>query len=182
MKSFILPQAIANLVTARNSVRDHYNEILSHSGHQVRLNYTLDGNLVGDIGESLAAELFGVKLVSGNSHIGIDGYAPNGKTVQVKTTGRGLGPAFRPVDTRADHLLFFDLDFENCKGTVFYNGPEHPVIATLPALWIGQRLISRKKLRELDAKVADEERLPMLQSTLPIDKSLQNVADADLTY
>ena len=162
MKDFILPPAIAGLVAARNRVRDHYNDILGQGGHQVRLDYTLDGNLVGDIGESLAVELFGIRLVDSRSHPGIDGFSPDGRAVQVKATGRGLGPAFRPVETRADHLLFFDLDFDGCKGTVFYNGPEYLAVAALPDLWTGQRLVSRKRLREIDATLTDEQRLPML--------------------
>ena len=162
MQSFLLPDAIADLVAARNRVRDHYKDLLGRGGHEISLEYTFDGNLVGDIGESLAVELFGIRLVDGKSHPGIDGYSADGRSVQVKATGRGLGPAFRPVAARADHLLFFDLDFDNCEGRVFYNVPEHLIISTLPATWTGQRLVSRKKLAEIDAKLADEDRLPML--------------------
>ena len=162
MHVFDLPPVIADLVAARNRVRDYYKELLARGGHEVRLNYTLDGNLVGDIGESLAVELFGIKLVSNKSHPSIDGRSPCGKTVQVKATGRGLGAAFRPVETRADHLLFFDLDFDRCTGTVFYNGPEHPVIATLPTSWVGQRLVSRSRLMALNKAVRDEDRLTVI--------------------
>ena len=162
MQTFILPPAIAELVAARNRVRDHYKEILGRGGHQVGLDFTLDGNLVGDIGESLAVELFGIRVMDSKCHPGIDGHSPDGRTVQIKATGRGLGPAFRPVETRANHLLFFDLDFDSCKGTVFYNGPEHPVVATLPAQWSGQRLVSRKRLRELDAMITANQRLPII--------------------
>lgn len=167
MHVFDLPQSIAELVAARNRVRDYYKDLLARGGHEVSLEYTLDGNLVGDIGEALAVELFGIKLVSNKSHPGIDGRSPCRKTVQVKATGRGLGPAFRPVETRADHLLFFDLDFDRCKGTVFYNGPEHPVIATLPATWVGQRLVSRSRLRELNEALSDKDRLPMIGLQMP---------------
>jgi hypothetical protein len=176
MHKFKLPPVIADLVAARNRVRDHYNDILGSGGRQVRLNYTLDGNLVGDIGESLAVALFGISLVDSNVHAGIDGYGPDGRTVQVKATGRGLGPAFRPVETRAEHLLFFDLDFDRCNGTVFYNGPEHPVIATLPAQWTGQRCVSLSKLRDLNARVANYERLPMLQSSIPRDPAFSELS------
>jgi len=66
--------------------------------------------LVGDIGEAVAAELFGVKL-SARDGTGIDGHAPDGRSVQVKASGSNRGPAFRVVDTRADHLLFLSFDF-----------------------------------------------------------------------
>ncbi|WP_370199391.1 hypothetical protein [Roseibium sp.] len=162
MQSFLLPDAIADLVAARNRLRDHYKQLLRRGGHEISLEYTLDGNLVGDIGESLAVELFGIRLVDRKSHPGIDGYSPDGRSVQVKATGRGLGPAFRPVAKRADHLLFFDLNFENCEGRVFYNGPEHLIISTLPSDWTDQRLVSRKKISEIDATLTNKDRLPIL--------------------
>ncbi|PYE40441.1 hypothetical protein DFI02_1164 [Rhizobium sp. PP-F2F-G20b] len=48
MRPFDLPPVITDLVLARNRLRDHY----ISSG----LNFTLDGNLIGDIGEAVAAE------------------------------------------------------------------------------------------------------------------------------
>jgi hypothetical protein len=126
METFALPAAIAELIAARNSLRKHYREVLRHRGSGVQLKFTLDGNLVGDLGEAIAVELFGIRLVETKSTEGIDGYAPDGRTtVQIKASGTGRGPAFRQTETRADHLLFFDLDFEKATGTVVYNGPEH---------------------------------------------------------
>lgn len=162
MHKFDLPDVIRLMVNARNKVRDHYWEVLGRGGHEVGLDFTLDGNLVGDIGESLAVEMFGIRLVDSKSHPGIDGYSRDGRTVQIKATGRGLGPAFRLVETRANHLLFFDLNFDECSGTVFYNGPEQPVVATLPAAWVGQRVVSRKRLQSLQARLSEFERLPLL--------------------
>jgi hypothetical protein len=160
LKAFKLPKVIAELVSARNRVRDHYNEILGADGREAQLDFTLDGNLVGDIGEAIAVELFGLHLVNSKSHPGIDGYV-GARSVQVKATGRGLGPAFRPVEIRADHLLFFDLDFASGTGVIYYNGPEDLIIQTLPTNWKGQRLASRKQIREIDATLGDEDRLPL---------------------
>jgi hypothetical protein len=106
LQTFVLPPAIAELVTARNKVRDHYQAMLEAKGGTAKLHFTLDGNLVGDIGEALAADIFGIRLVDTKSTEGIDGYAPDGRTVQVKATGTCRGPAFRQTQTRADHLLF----------------------------------------------------------------------------
>ncbi|WP_425356487.1 DUF6998 domain-containing protein [Xaviernesmea rhizosphaerae] len=39
--------------------------------------FTLDGNLIGDVGEAAAAERFGLKLSPRNG-TGIDGHAPDG--------------------------------------------------------------------------------------------------------
>lgn len=151
MLEFELPLAIADLVAARNKLRDHYDS--------VGLEFTLDGNLVGDLGEALAVELFGVRLVNTRSTAGIDGYAPDGRTVQVKATGTGRGPAFRKTETRADHLIFFELDFKNAKGQVVFNGPENIATATLPEVFKNQRSVSKVQIRAADARVDDADRL-----------------------
>lgn len=162
MDTFTLPPAIAVLLEARNSVRAHYEEMLRNQGSQVELKFTLDGNLVGDIGEAIAAELFGVKLVETKSTEGIDGFAPDGRTVQVKATGTKRGPAFRKTETRADHLLFFCLDFENATGSIAYNGPEHHVTRYLPDGFTGQRMVSRGQIKAANGIVSDGDRLARL--------------------
>ena len=106
MRTFPLPPLVTDLVNARNRIRSHYQSMLEAKGGTAQLHFTFDGNLVGDIGEALAAELFGIRLVDEKSTEGIDGYAPDGRTVQVKATGTGRGPAFRQTQMRADHLLF----------------------------------------------------------------------------
>ena len=148
-REFALPPVVADLV-ARNKLRAHYKS--------AGLKFTLDGNLVGDIGESIAAEIFGVQLVPGNG-TGIDGHAPDGRSVQVKATGTGRGPVFRCVDTRADHLLFLDIDFENLKGQVIFNGPEHVALSKMPEAWLGQRPVSKGHIRAADKSVDDGDRL-----------------------
>ncbi|WP_245280207.1 DUF6998 domain-containing protein [Pseudorhizobium pelagicum] len=147
---FTLPPIITDLVLARNRLRDHY--------RSSALDFTLDGNLIGDIGEAVAAELFGLKLSPRNG-TGIDGHAPDGRSVQVKATGTNRGPAFRMVDTRADHLLFLVFDVENLKGEVVYNGPEEPVIKLLPTSWVGQKAVSMAQIRRANARVLDDQRL-----------------------
>jgi len=153
MNKFKLPAVIAELVCARNQVRDHYNV--------PGLAFTLDGKLVGDIGEAVAAELFGLKLVPGG-RTGIDGHASDGRTVQVKATGTGRGPVFRQVDTRADHLIFIDFDFANLEGEVVFNGPEHLALQNMPLTWQGQRPVSKAQIRSLNDLVAPEDRLPIV--------------------
>lgn len=149
-REFTLPPVVVELVAARNRLRDHYKS--------AGLDFTLDGKLVGDIGEAIAAELFGIKLITTNG-TGIDGHAPDMRSVQVKATGTGRGPVFRNVDTRANHLLFFDIDFDNLRGTVVFNGPEHIALAKMPAAWIGQRPITKVQIRAADALVPIEDRL-----------------------
>lgn len=158
---FSLPASISNLLSARNDLRAHYQKLLLDLGSEIDLDFTLDGNLIGDIGEALAVELFGIRLVKSKSAEGIDGYAPDGRMVQVKATGTGRGPAFRNTKVRAEHLLFFDLDFENCSGTVVFNGPEHYVTDKLPKHFTNQRSLTAKQIRCSDTLVQSSERLPM---------------------
>jgi hypothetical protein len=157
MDEFPLPPAIADLVAARNRLRDHYKA--------AGLKFTIDGNLVGDLGEAIAVELFGIRLVERRATQGIDGYAPDGRSVQVKATGTGRGPAFRLVETKANHLLFFDLDFERGAGTVVFNGPEAIATRLLPAHFQGQRALSPLQIQMADAAVKPEQRLEMLAPT-----------------
>jgi len=153
---FELPPVIAELVSARNRLREHYSA--------ADLRFTLDGNLVGDIGEAVAAELYGIELTKRCGE-GVDGIAPDRRTVQVKASGSGLGPAFRRVETRADHLLFLSFDFAACRGVVTYNGPEHVALSTFPDTWIGQRSLTIKQIRAADALVIPEARLHPLSAS-----------------
>lgn len=162
-QTFELPPEIKELVAARNNLRAHYSALFEQSGIELKLSFTLDGNLIGDLGEALAVKLFGIELVEARSTEGFDGYLANReKTVQVKATGSGRGPAFRQTETRADYLLFFDLDFDTCEGTVVFNGPEHYATTLLPSKFAGQRSLSRNQIRAADRLVSEAERLPML--------------------
>ena len=150
---FKLPSYVEDLVQARNGLKSHFSDC--------GLRFTFDGNLVGDLGEAVAAELFGLEL-TGRSNKGIDGFAPNNRSVQVKASGTRRGPAFRRVETRADHLLVFQFDYDACAGEIVYNGPEEPVISLLPEGWTGQRCVSLTKLVALNASLSDKDRLPIL--------------------
>ncbi len=153
---FDLPPSIQKLITARNELKAHYSS--------VDLHFTLDGNLVGDLGEAIAAELFGLKL-TGRSNEGVDGYAPDGRSVQVKASGTKRGAAFRPVEVKADHLLFFHFDYDGCYGEVIYNGQEEPVREILPETWLGQRSVSASAFRRLDKIVLEADRLQIISET-----------------
>ena len=147
---FPLPPVIRELIVARNNVRDHY--------AASALSFTLDGNLIGDLGEALAADIFGLKLIARNG-TGIDGHAPDGRSVEVKASGTKRGPAFRMVDTRANHLLFFHLDMDACTAELVFNGPEDMALACLKTPWIGQRMVSVRQLRAAHLRVPDVQRL-----------------------
>lgn len=159
---FPLPPAIAELFAARNKVRAHYGAVLKAAEEEVTLDFTFDGNFVGDLAQAIAVEMFGVKLTPAKKLEGIDGFAPDGRSVQIKATGRALGPAFRMTKVRADHLLFLNIDFEAESGEVVFNGPEHLVIARMPEEWTGQRSLRMAQMRRLDGEVDDADRLAVL--------------------
>ena len=163
MNTFKLPPAIIELIAARDAVRAHYQNVLQRQGSEVDLCFTLDGNLVGDIGEAIAAELFGVKLVSVKATEGYDGYAPDGRTtVQIKATGTKRGPVFRNTPVKADHLLFFCLDFQNATGSVIYNGPEVDARRKLGDSFLGQRMASRRHIEAIGIAVPTQLQLPRI--------------------
>jgi uncharacterized protein DUF6998 len=151
-----LPNIVRDLISARNQLRHHYKA----SG----LKFTLDGNLVGDIGEAVASEIFDLILEPGNSSA-IDGRTRDGRTVQIKATGTNRGPAFRNTVKRAEHLIFLSFDFENLTGEVIFNGPEEIVLEILPKEWIGQRSLTRQQIVNADSRVQNGQRLPMKPMT-----------------
>jgi hypothetical protein len=148
-----LPDVVKALWTAQQTLAKHY----SHTG----LKFTLDGRLVGDIGEALAFHHFDL-LPPKKRTGGVDALTRSGKTVQVKATGkRNTGPAFTPGKGRADHLLFFAIDFERNTAEVVYNGPEAPVRSTLPDKWEGTKVLALAGLLALAKQVTVSERIPM---------------------
>ena len=121
--------------------------------------FTLDGKLVGDIAEAMAAEAFDLVLCERRTP-GVDAHTRDGRSGQVKATGKAkAGPAFTRGEGIAEHLLFLRIDFETGLAEVAYNGPEAPVRALLPTTWSGTTVIPLSRVREADTKVADERRL-----------------------
>jgi hypothetical protein len=157
-KEFELPELLLELVQVRDKLRHRYNQ------NGVELKFTPDGRMVGDLGEAIAVELFGLKLTQGT---GIDGVAPDGRTsVQVKASGTFGGAAFRPIDDKecAQHLLFFHLDYEKRCGEVIYNGPEAPVRARYVKGKTSQITVTANALRGMDENVALNQRLKRVDS------------------
>lgn len=117
--------------------------------------FTLDGHLVGSVGEVIAAYMFDLTLVRGST-LGHDALAADGRRVEVKLTQRG-GAAIRHP---SDHLIVL----HRPKGgpvRVVYNGPGEPVWHQAGAMGRnGQRPIGLTKLLALDRTVPEAARLP----------------------
>lgn len=147
-----LPSEVRYLVHARNQLRTRY-------GH-LGLKFTPDGNLVGDLGEAVASELFGLRLAERRGLKAIDAYAPGRETVQIKASGRGRAVQFTHSEEPANWLLVLVFDYEAEEVDVVYNGRYRPAISLLPQAWAGQKPVAVRHLRKLDADLAEADRLP----------------------
>jgi len=152
----VLPPEVMDLCQVHSRLKARYSD--------TGLTFTLDGKLVGDIGEAIVAKAFGLRLCA-NRTPGVDAHTPDGRSVQIKATGRSsAGPAFTPGEGIADHLLFIQIDFNAGVATVAYNGPEAPVRKLLPANWgRGTKVLSLSQIKALDATVSDVDRLAMVE-------------------
>ncbi|WP_193753862.1 DUF6998 domain-containing protein [Sphingomonas sanguinis] len=149
-RRIVLPDAVRALVVAHRAL------VASYAATSLR--FTLDGRLVGDIAEATAAEAFGLDLCRVRTP-GVDALTRDGRTVQVKSSGIGMGPAFTPGDGRALHLIFLLIDFENAVAHVRYNGLEAPVRAELPEVFGGTKRVRLSRVLALDAAVPEGHRL-----------------------
>lgn len=145
-------ETIKRLYAARNELHKAFPE----------LPFTLDGKLVGDIGEAIAiADLKLIKLKEGTPlH---DFKTSNGKLVQVKTTqqhlpGKGVGLGLKKESF--DHLIVIQLSEEGTY-KILFDGPgryvdEARVHKSTPSMTVSQ-------LRRLNGQVNDSERIVKAQ-------------------
>ncbi len=117
--------------------------------------FTLDGHLVGSLGEVVAAHRYALELLPASAE-GHDARATDGRLVQVKATQR----ASVGLQSEPQHLIVLRLLPDGSAEEV-YNGPGAPVWNRCGKLQkTGQRPISLSVLRELAAAVSESERLP----------------------
>lgn len=140
-KAYPLPGEARQLIHARNMLRERFSAF--------GLKFTPDGNLVGDLGEAVAAELFELRLVVKAGHKGVDGYDRDNRAVQIKATGRGKSFSFIHTDTRADRLIALVFDYDRELVKVVYNGSHHDAVARLPPYWSGQKTVTVSTLRRI---------------------------------
>lgn len=150
-----LPEPVKALYAAHTAMCQHF----AHTG----LNFTLDGKLVGDIGEALVAEAYGITLCQKRTP-GVDGHAADGRSVQIKATGRSnAGPTFTPGRGIADHLMFIRINFGSGSAVILYNGPEALVRKRLPSTWLGSKQVRLANVLVDDANVIDDQRLSRIR-------------------
>jgi len=82
--------------------------------------FTLDGKLVGDIGEVLAAEKYGLQLLGENERVHDAREEATGRLVQIKSTFKGY--CYFPFGEPPEMYLCLQLDNEGGVSEIF-NGP-----------------------------------------------------------
>ena len=119
--------------------------------------FTLDGHLVGSVGEVVAAYMFDLDLNAASTH-GHDALSKDGRQVEIKLTqGKGVAIRHEP-----EHLLVL----HRPKGgpvRVIYNGPGDLAWQAAGKMQKnGQRPISLAKLSALDNSVSPGAKLSMI--------------------
>lgn len=118
--------------------------------------FTPDGHMVGSIGECLVADAYGLELMTA-SNKGYDAVTPTGVRVEIKAT-QAKSVAFR---SEPDHTIAIKILADGTFEEVF-NGPGNIVWKQFegkPKPTNGQYQISINRLKELNKKVADDERI-----------------------
>jgi hypothetical protein len=140
----ILPDEVAQLYKIVTRLEEQ------HPGRP----FTLDGHLVGSLGEVIAEQAFELELYPPSYPIH-DGRTPAGKEVQIKLTG-GKQIALRE---EPDYLLVMCI-VEPTHAEVVYNGPgREPWKISGKMQKNGQRSLSLSKLKMLNGTVQDSERI-----------------------
>lgn len=130
--------------------------------YEGKLDFSLDGRLVGDIGEALVSKKFDIELYGKNEHR-YDGYhRPTGKKVQIKAS---MAYYFSyPYNLDLEHFIAVHIE-PNGELEVLYNGPGKYINQFLKdkkrksykGIWT---TISANHLRELNRNLDKTERLP----------------------
>ena len=116
--------------------------------------FTLDGHMIGSIGEVIAAEAFGLDLLP-NSTPEHDAIAYDGRLVQIKATQRDR----IALSACPEHLLVLRID-GNGSWRVVYNGPGKPAWERAGKIQKnGQRPISLAALKTLMLEIDSGDQL-----------------------
>lgn len=123
--------------------------------------FTVDGHLIGSIGEVIVAEEFGLELLK-NSTPYVDAVAKDHREVQIKATQIDRVSFSKGLNHRIpQHVIVIHIGSDG-EWDLVYNGPGRIVYDNLGKRRSnGQAQISLNKLKELMKTVAEEEQLPL---------------------
>ena len=118
--------------------------------------FTLDGHLIGSIGEIMAAYYYGIELYEASAPIH-DGITEDGKEVQVKITQQDR----IVLSEEPQYLIVLHLDRISGKISEIYNGKgKCPWECAASNEKRGNRSLQVSKLAQLDVEVPVQERIP----------------------
>lgn len=143
----VITEALASIFSGIRQLKDAFPE----------KEFTIDGRLVGDIGEVIAAQEYDIELYYPTVK-GYDGRTSDGRQVQIKATFKS-SLTFRSTP---DYYLGFKL-YEDGSHKEIYNGPGQPIHDHYAhRKGIGEELLSFpiRKLRELSAEIPPTDRIP----------------------
>jgi hypothetical protein len=142
------------LVELPEEVAELYQIVIRLERKHVGRKFTLDGHLVGSLGEVIAEQAFALSLYP-PSHPIHDARTTDGKEVQIKLTGGNqIGIREEP-----DYLVVMRI-VDPTHAEVIYNGPGRDPWNTAGKMQRnGQRTIRLNKLRQLDGDVPDNKRV-----------------------
>lgn len=149
-------EEIKELLTITRKLRDKY----IHLNKQ----FSLDGKLVGDIGEVLAAEKYGLKLLEENAEVHDAEELSTGRKVQIKSSFKGYSYFPFGEDRMPDYFLSIVINEEGEISELF-NGPgqfilEHYILARgIKPFKSHYYTLSRGILEELNKQVEEKDKI-----------------------
>jgi hypothetical protein len=153
-------QEIQQLLAITKQLRDN-------PKHQVR-KFSLDGKLVGDIGEVLAAEKYGLELLSENAYKHDAKEIATGRMVQIKASFKNNSYFPFGEDKVPDYFLAINI-LENGELEELFNGPgkyifEHYIIKrNLKHYKETYFTLSKGVLKELNMQVQEEDKIKIVK-------------------
>lgn len=147
---------MSGTIRIRKALRNIFRGIRDLQRLHPNRQFTIDGRLVGDIGEMMAELHFALALDEVQQPVH-DGTAADGRRVQIKATFR----EFLTFKTVPQVYLGLKLHEDGTFDEV-YNGPAGPIVDAFGhRKGFGERLLSFpvSRLRELNAQVAEQDRV-----------------------
>lgn len=136
--------------------------------------FTLDGHLVGSIGEVLASYHYGIKLYEASAAIH-DGKAPDGRNVQIKMT---QGDTI-VISEQPDNLIALYLNRRTGEVQEIYNGPGAvPYTKSYEYKKHNNRYMSVSMLCQEDSKVEPYERIPAINEITKYRKQVHKESNS----
>ncbi len=130
--------------------------------------FSLDGKLVGDIGEVLAAEKYGLKLLDENAPIHDAEEITTGRMVQIKSSFKGY--CYFPCGNERIPAYFLSINIlETGEIVEIFNGPgkfiaEHYILKNnLKPYKNSYYTLSKGRLKELNELVPKEDKIKIVK-------------------